>query len=341
MGGRVARAARVTPGGPRRRLHPRLYEILVLLHVVAVLVLVRAVGRLPSLPWDTLLGVRLFAIPMVLFILGAIVTRAAALVATGRTARAGRFLVATFRTRSGLDLVRLVAGASLVYYGHVWLKVIVPFLNPQLFDGPLARLDSAIHFGLNPGPFALGLFPWPVFLRAIDAYYGAFVPLTVAGMSWFLTAPSRPERARFAAGFALLWLAGAWGYVALPTLGPCYVYAADYAGAASSLPLQAATQKLLMTHYTALLGAAARGETMRILPVLGIGAMPSLHVAAHAFLALFARKRSGPLFLLFTVATLLTFWGSLVTGWHYAVDGYVGLLLAVLCWRLGEKLGAA
>lgn len=339
MGEGTRRAADMTPAGPLRRFRPRIYEILIFLHVVAVLLLVRAVGRLSSLPWETLSGIRLFAFPMTLFVLGAVAVRAGALALAEGAPRAGAFLAVIFRPRSALDLVRLLAGASLVYYGHVWLKVIVPFLNPQLLDGPLARLDAAIHLGLNPGPFALALFPWPFFLRAIDAYYAAFVPLTVAGMAWFLTVCSRPERARFAAGFALLWLVGAWLYVALPALGPCYVYAGDYAQIAPNVPLQAATQKLLMTHYRALLGAAARGETMRILPVLGVAAMPSLHVAAHAFLALFARKRSRPLFLLFAAATVLTFLGSLVTGWHYAVDGYAGLLLAILCWHLGEKLG--
>ncbi|MFI5179764.1 MAG: phosphatase PAP2 family protein [Thermoanaerobaculia bacterium] len=330
----------MTPAVLLRRIRPRTYEVLVLLHVAAVLVLVRAVGRLPSLPWDTLLGVRLFALPLALFLLGAVAVRALAVASREGTGRARRLLAVTFRPSSAFDLLRLLLVAGLLYHGHVWLKVIVPFLNPQLFDADLARLDAAIHFGLNPGPFALGLLPWPFFLRSIDVYYAAFVPLTVAGMAWFLTAPSRPERARFAAGFALLWLAGAWLYVALPALGPCYVYAPDYAESARSFPLQTATQTLLLTHYRALLGAAAKGESIRILPVLGIGAMPSLHVAAHAFLALFARRRSRLLFLFFTAATVLTFWGSLVTGWHYAVDGYAGLLLALLCWRLGEKLAS-
>ena len=30
--------------------------------------------------------------------------------------------------------------------------------------------------------------------------------------------------------------------------------------------------------------------------------------------------------------TLLFFVGSVATGWHYAVDGYAGLLLALVCW---------
>ena len=334
----------MTPPVRRRRLllpRPRAWELLVVLHVLAVLVLVRTVGRLPSLPWGTLSGVRLFAVPMALVVLGAVAFRAAAIALRDGAPRAVRLLSATSRPASALDLVRLLAIASLVYYGHVWLKVIVPFLNPRLYDGALARLDAAIHFGLNPGPLALGLFPWPGVLRAIDLYYAAFLPLTLAGMAWFLTAPSRPERARFAAGFSLLWLAGAWFYVFVPALGPCYAFPADWAEAAKSLPVQRTTQELLLAHYRALLAAAAAGATMKILPVLGIGAMPSLHVGAHAFLALFARRRSRPLFLFFAAAAILTFWGSIVTGWHYAVDGYAGILLAAVCWRLGERFGTA
>ena len=40
---------------------------------------------------------------------------------------------------------------------------------------------------------------------------------------------------------------------------------------------------------------------------------------------------------LFFVLTFFTFLGSLVTGWHYAVDGYAGFLLAaVLAWGSGR-----
>lgn len=321
-----------------RRLRPRLYEIVVLANVLVVLGILRSVGRLPGIPWDLLAGTRVFLVPLSAFVGAAIVWRAAAVAVRDGIGRGGRFLAATVRPASSLDLVRLFLFASLAYFGHVWLKIMVPFLNPRLLDPALARLDAALHFGLNPGPLALGLFPWPAVWRAMDVYYAAFVPLTMAGLAWFLTAPSRPERARFAAGFALLWIGGAWLYVACPSLGPCYVFPADFAEALRSFPLQGAMQNLLMGHYRALLSAAARQETMRIVPLLGIGAMPSLHVAAHAFLALFAWKRSRPLGIFFAAATALTFYGSLVTGWHYAVDGYAGLLLAALCWRLGERM---
>lgn len=321
------------------RLRPRLYELLVAANVLAVLGALRAVGGLRSAPWDLLAGLQVFLAPAAAFLAAAIAARALGVALRDGGGRSRRFLAATLRPASSLDLVRLLVVASLVYFGHVWLKIIVPFLNPRLFDPALARLDAAIHFGLNPGPFALGLFPWPPLWRAMDVYYAGFVPLTMAGLAWFLTAPSRPDRARFAAGFALLWIAGAWLYVACPALGPCYVFPADWAEAGRNFPLQGGMQNLLMGHYRSLLSAAARHETMRVVPLLGIGAMPSLHVAAHAFLALFALKRSRPLGLFFAAATVLTFYGSLVTGWHYAVDGYVGLVLAFVCWRVGERLG--
>ena len=38
-------------------------------------------------------------------------------------------------------------------------------------------------------------------------------------------------------------------------------------------------------------------------------------------------------FLPFLGMTLLTFVRSLLTGWHYAVDGYVGMALAYACHR--------
>jgi hypothetical protein len=320
-----------------RRLRPRLYEIVAVANVLVVLVALRAVGRLPAVPWELLLGVRVFLVPMAGFVAAALAVRALVIAVRQGSGRARKFLSLMLRPASAVDLVRLLAAAGLVYFGHIWLKVQVPFLNPRLYDAGLARIDAALHFGLNPGPLALGLFPWPSLWRAIDFYYAAFVPLTVAGLAWFITTPAILARARFAAGFTYLWIAGAWLYVGIPSLGPCYVFPADWAGTGPSLPLQVATQKLLMDHYRGLLAAVAHHGTIRIVPLFGIAAMPSLHVAAHAFLAFFAWKRSRPLFVFFAAATALTFYGSLVTGWHYAVDGYAGLLLAFLCWRLGER----
>jgi hypothetical protein len=56
--------------------------------------------------------------------------------------------------------------------------------------------------------------------------------------------------------------------------------------------------------------------------------MPSLHVALHWLFALWAWRAARPLLVPWIIATLLTFLGSLATGWHWAVDGYAGVALA-------------
>jgi len=52
---------------------------------------------------------------------------------------------------------------------------------------------------------------------------------------------------------------------------------------------------------------------------------------------LFARGRSRALFVLFAALTAVTFFTSVVSGWHYAIDGYVALLLAWVAFKAGSR----
>ena len=66
----------------------------------------------------------------------------------------------------------------------------------------------------------------------------------------------------------------------------------------------------------------------------GISAMPSLHVAL-SFLVFFQTPVHLIYLKIFTgVFSLLILVGSVVLGWHYAVDGYVGIISAYLIWRV-------
>ena len=70
---------------------------------------------------------------------------------------------------------------------------------------------------------------------------------------------------------------------------------------------------------------------------LGVAAMPSLHVGAQAFLMFFARRRSRAVFLIFAVLTAVTFFTAVASGWHYAIDGYVALVLAWVAFAAGNR----
>ena len=87
--------------------------------------------------------------------------------------------------------------------------------------------------------------------------------------------------------------------------------------------------------------AGRTGVLREFNPIYSIAAMPSLHVGAHALFAFWSWRHARPLALVFILATFLTFVGSLVTGWHYAVDGYAGILLAFASYRLAFALERA
>ncbi len=316
-----------------RRLRP--YEILVLANTVLVgALLSKRVGLparsiLEAQPSTFFLGLGLVAAGAAL--------RAAAVARENGAARAWLYLRLIARPGNLLGLARMFVVLGLATWSYSWLKVFVPHLNGRVTDPLLAAADLRLHLGINPNRFVIELFPHPALWRGLDVYYAGFVFTLGAGFALLASALDVRERARFAAGFAVLWIAGAWLYVAMPSLGPCYVFPEDYAAVRSHLPLQTETQRLLIAQYRSVISGLKPGDVLN--PVFGVAAMPSLHVAGQAFLAFAFRKRHPRLSLLFGVLSALTFLGSLVTGWHYAVDGYAGVLLAWGAWRLGTRLG--
>lgn len=318
---------------------PRLYEALLVLDVTVVVWMVRNRARLALDPWLSLGALSSFALVVAGYVVAGVLLR---------SLRAGRHsprrvlirLRAVLKPASLLDFARFFFFVSLTSYAYSWLKVTLPLLRPDvLFDDVLFRIETAIHFGVNPGRLLQGLFPYPVLWRALDIWYGTFIFAVLAGIGWFASVLSRRARARFATGFSILWVAGSWLYFAVPALGPCYLLKDDYLEVRRSMPMQSAVMDGLFAHYGRVRTLPRHPEGVDVSVHLGIAAMPSLHVAALAFFAILARRRSHVLFVVFAVATAVTFFAAVVSGWHYAIDGYAGLLLAWISARLGERFG--
>jgi hypothetical protein len=310
---------------------PRLYEILLVLDVAVVVFLVRGRARIDLGLAGSLVDMRAFLSFVAPVLFGGMLVRALLAARRGRRRGLAR-LRALLRPRSLADLARFLVATALASYAYSWLKMALPLLRPDvLFDPALFRLETLLHLGVNPGRFLQSLFPYPALWRVLDGYYGAFAWTVMGGLAWFATALSIRDRARFAAGFSLLWILGSWSYYAVPSLGPCFVLKDDYTDVRAAMPEQSATMDLLFAHYGRVRTLHRRPEGTDLSPYLGVAAMPSLHVGAQAFFMLFARRRSRRLFALFAVLTAVTFFTSVVSGWHYAIDGYAGLLLAALC----------
>ncbi len=232
--------------------------------------------------------------------------------------------------RAPMDWPLTVAALTVLISAYTWGKLMIPHLNPRLWDGALAALDRALCLGVNPNEVAFTIFAegprWTAL--ALDRYYAAFVPTMLAGAAWFLTDTPARRRA-FLAGFATLWSTGLWLYIAVPALGPAFAFRDFLTRIPGVFPLAAAAQEALMANYMRVLDLGSGPRTL-IAPTLGIAAVPSLHVALHFFLFLWALHLGSRLRTPFLVMTILTFLGSVATEWHYLVDGLAGLLLAGL-----------
>ena len=70
----------------------------------------------------------------------------------------------------------------------------------------------------------------------------------------------------------------------------------------------------------------------------GISAMPSMHVASSVLMALYASTHARWAgWAMWTFAALIMI-GSVHLGWHYAIDGYFGAVIAWCAWVIGRRL---
>jgi hypothetical protein len=229
----------------------------------------------------------------------------------------------------GLEMIVIVLVLTLALFAYSWPKVMVPILNPGLWDGVLIKIDAALCFGVNPNEFLLTIFEGAprVLNQMVDRYYGLFVLSQGALLAWFVTDPRANKRIAFGSAVILLWVLGAWSYVAMPALGPVYVFEDYFQRVATIFPANAATQTALLTNYEAVRGLLA-GKDALIMPHLGIAAMPSLHVAANVFFYLWSCFVGSRLRLPLLAMATLTLITSVAICWHYLIDGLAGIAFA-------------
>ena len=203
----------------------------------------------------------------------------------------------------------------------------MPLVRTALYDQELWKLDRWLHFGISPSVFAVELVSGTALAPFLDRWYELWVSSLSIIMAYFF-AMERPERLRnFALAVIVLWTVGAWSYLAFPALGPCFASPDILSPIRAEIPNAVKMQATLWAHYLQMVKGRT-GFLTSFQPEFGVAAMPSLHVGAHALFFFWCRRHDRWLRIPAAIATGLTFFGSVVTGWHYAVDGYAGILLA-------------
>lgn len=220
------------------------------------------------------------------------------------------------------------------------IKKLIPVIQPFAWDETFARLDAALHFGWQPWELAHAAFGHPLILTAVTGAYNFWMFLMYFVLLATCFSTSHPAlRMRYLVAFILCWAVGG-NLLALvfSSAGPVYyerlglgdLYApltALLQDHAARQPISALeTQELLWAYYAA-------ADSLN-----GISAFPSMHVASTVLMALYGfrlNRRLGQALTAFAAVILL---GSVLLGWHYAVDGYAGALIAVLAWAAAGAL---
>ena len=306
---------------------PYFFEIFVLANLAIVVAFAHRSVPLLGRPAVIVLGLVLSFAAQAL--LGVIVRSVVALIRKDR-----EYLRTIRRAEWVADTLRLVIGAALVVFTYGWIKLVVPIHHPTLFDQTLWDVDQLLGFGVAPTVLLLDLFEHPTFLRAIDFLYAnIFFASTVVAAAYFLSDPRKRVRIGFANGYAALWITGAWLYLAVPSLGPAYAFKDLWMVHGDTLRITQTYQALLMRNYQNVLRAAGGEPAGAITIVFGIGAFPSLHVAFQTYVFFWMRRLWTSGEVLFGIFAVAIFLGSMITGWHYLIDGIAGLVMAYVCYR--------
>lgn len=252
-------------------------------------------------------------------------------------------LLAELRSAYQPEYIAYVVRAALaVQITLLWfccLKYVIPYIRPVVFDAELSAFDTALHWGVNPSEFAMSLTSSiPALLQATDAFYVGYFPILLIFFAYVMIQERQVSlRDPFVLGYCLFWLLGGLSYYLLPSMGPIYHQPAIFEGVMQHMPIAAKLNNELLVDYRAFAAAPWSHDPMLY---YGIAAMPSLHVGACAMFACFARHFGRIPFAIMIVLTMLMFLGSVITGWHYAIDGYAGALLGWLAYWIAMRLCA-
>lgn len=219
-------------------------------------------------------------------------------------------------------------------------KAAIPLFHPYEWDSKLAAWDMTMHGGIHPWVWLQYAMGYPLVTAAINFAYHLWFFIVYAFLYWLSFSTDKPVlRMQFLLSFVITWIVfGNIVAMLFSSMGPCYygfltqgnnnpylalmTYLQD---ANKYVPIWALdVQKMLLDGY--------RDKSQ--VAVLGISALPSMHVATAVLLALAGWRINRAAGVALSIYAVIIMIGSVHLGWHYALDGYVGTAGAYVVWRV-------
>ncbi len=211
-----------------------------------------------------------------------------------------------------------------------------------VYDTTQADLDALIHFGTDPWRFLYMIGEYDIVRTVVEWNYNVMWFLICFGVLFFVaTSPTVAHiRSRYLVCFCAVWvLIGNLFAGAFLSAGPAFhgLVTGDTARFAEQLAFLAhgassPNSAVSYQHYLWNAYESGKGSFGS-----GISAFPSIHVALITLNALFLYEQNRKCGIVAFVYVLFVAASSVYLAWHYAIDGYVSIMLTAAIYYTAKK----
>lgn len=227
----------------------------------------------------------------------------------------------------------------------VHFKMRIPELGGFNWDDAFTQMDRALFGGLSAFEFLAPAYDFPLLVSALDKMYSLWIPGIFVFWCWVAYDSRLPMalRQQYLVATVATWvIGGAVLATVFGSAGPCFfgeIYPGQinpFAGLMNTLQSINSAYPLIAFPVQTQLLDAFRHPGVDV--VGGISAMPSMHNAQAAVFVLTALRINKWLALGMALFGTVIVSGSILLGWHYAVDSIAGLVLALAVWHTSGYL---